>query len=155
MFKSLTWEQFVERFESRFEPVTESGCWIWMAGYRGDDYRGYACHEKKHDLAYRWAYRIYKGEIPLGMQINHRCNVPSCVNPDHLYAGTQAQNIGDCIKSGRRAIGSKHGMAKLSESQAADIKNNPTMPRKVLADRHGVSVQTIKKIRAGALWGHV
>lgn len=90
----------LERFEEKFIPEPMSGCWLWTAaalplGY-GKMYVG-----GKLELAHRISYRLYKGPIPEGMLVRHRCDVVACVNPDHLETGTHQQNAGDMVERGR------------------------------------------------------
>lgn len=80
-----------ERFDEKYT-VAENGCWIWTATTNG---HGYGCFSvnRKHIYAHRYAYIRYKGPIPDGLQLDHLCEVKSCVNPDHLEAVTRSQNI--------------------------------------------------------------
>ena len=86
----------MERFWRRFE-VSESGCWIWSGSPNSAGY-GQITHEKKQWHAHRFAWTFLCGPIPPGMQIDHRCHVRLCVNPDHLQLATpkmNTENFGD------------------------------------------------------------
>ena len=85
----------VQRFEDKVVTCPASGCWIWNASDNGS----YGCFFLHGRLtsAHRASYRIYKGEIPKGMSVLHRCDLPVCVNPSHLFLGTQKENIYDAI----------------------------------------------------------
>lgn len=89
-----------ERFLDRCIPVTETGCWLWLGHLNPSGYGRFSMTSGK-ELAHRYSYKLFVGEISSGMQINHRCDNPSCVNPDHLYQGTQKENVKDCIDRGR------------------------------------------------------
>jgi hypothetical protein len=89
--KPLTREQIMERFNKRYTPVTESGCWIWDKALADHGY-GPFYFNNAHHYAHRIAYELYKGEIPKGMTIDHLCRVRCCVNPDHLEAVTHHEN---------------------------------------------------------------
>jgi hypothetical protein len=111
----------LERFEKKFQMVTESGCWIWDAalidkkqGY-GSFYLGNGQHEKAH----RASWMLYKGEIPVGFCVLHRCDVRACVNPNHLFLGTNKDNVDDRVKKGRTRVGfgEKHGNSKLNNEK--------------------------------------
>jgi hypothetical protein len=84
-----------DRIERLSIPEPNSGCWIWMGAI--DKATGYARMQmwkpKKLARASRISYQNYKGEIPEGMVIDHICRNTSCVNPDHLRAVTQGENI--------------------------------------------------------------
>lgn len=90
----------LERFEAKVEIITESGCWIWIGGTRSDGY-GQLSISGKTKVAHRVAYELYVGEIPEGMNVCHTCDVKSCVNPNHLFLGTQSDNMYDCVNKGR------------------------------------------------------
>lgn len=83
-----------ERFNNAYMPVTESGCWIWMLSLNADGY-GSLCIDKMFKRAHRLSWELHKGEIPIGMSVLHKCDIPACVNPDHLFLGTQSDNMKD------------------------------------------------------------
>ena len=85
------------------------GCWIWKGPIRHDGYGSYH-YLKKTTLAHRWAYADQIGPIPEGLFLCHRCDNPPCVNPSHLFVGTQADNIKDCENKGRMTY-QKYGRA--------------------------------------------
>jgi len=87
----------------RCEPVTESGCWLWLGGSYASGYGSFSLEGNK-DYAHRAAYRLFVGEIPEGKIVCHKCDVKMCVNPKHLYVGTYFDNTMDIQrpkKSGR------------------------------------------------------
>lgn len=81
-----------ERFEDKFIPVTETGCWLWIAGLDRDGY-GWFWFEKKNMKAYVFAFNYFVASIPQGLQIDHLCRVRSCVNPRHLELVTLKENV--------------------------------------------------------------
>lgn len=88
------------RFHANYEMITESGCWIWMGAC---NQRGYGQIRRKGRSvgAHRLSWELHNGPIPEGLQVLHKCDVPPCVNPEHLFLGTQKDNIHDAIKKGR------------------------------------------------------
>ncbi len=88
-----------DRFEAKYIPEPMSGCWLWTAALSNKGYGFY--FSDGHNFAHRWSYSHFVGPIPEGLIVRHRCDTPSCVNPDHLELGTQSDNMQDCIKRGR------------------------------------------------------
>lgn len=80
----------IERFFDRVL-IWPNGCWMWLVSVSEDGYGGFYCKGKKVS-AHRYSYLTFNGEIPVGLQIDHRCNTPSCVNPVHLDVVTPKEN---------------------------------------------------------------
>ena len=100
--------ELVSRFESKVvrDDCMTNGCHIWTAGRHKNGY-GHMKVKTKTLIASRVSYVIYKGEIPHGMQVCHRCDNPPCVNPAHLFIGTGSDNMNDCVTKGRNVNASK------------------------------------------------
>lgn len=87
---------------SMLEPIPISGCWIWIGATDGKGYGHMASAYKKSPMkAYRVSYELFNGKIPKGLVVRHKCDIPSCVNPNHLEIGTQKDNMQDASKRGR------------------------------------------------------
>lgn len=131
-----------ERFEAQFEPVTESGCWIWTGHSRKGTYGDLRINGKTKQ-AHRTAYELYVGEIPEGKIICHHCDEPSCVNPNHLYAGTNKENSRDRIKRGRQPTGKDHhffGLPKEDSPNWGRSKYSQLIPELVWHISNGMPI---------------
>ena len=83
-----------ERFDAKWIPEPNTGCWLWMGGLAGRGYpMVYVPGQKWGTKAHRVAWELYRGPIPDGLVIDHTCRVKSCVNPDHLRPVTSAVNV--------------------------------------------------------------
>jgi len=91
-------EALVNRFW-RSVAITKS-CWIWRGGKRSPRYGGFFT-EYGNEYVHRAAWRLMRGRIPEGRKILHTCDNGFCVNPDHLFLGSQRDNMADCIGKGR------------------------------------------------------
>ncbi len=148
----------VDRLFSMSIPEPNSGCWIWLRAVCPRGYgRGYF-GPGESALAHRAMFKAKHGSIPRGMNVLHRCDNPSCINPDHLFPGTQLDNMQDCSRKGRvkppRLKGDKHGEAKLSEEEARAILSSRDTTKSLMA-RFGVSRTAIQSIRARRTWKHL
>jgi hypothetical protein len=88
----------IQKFESHYIPEPNSGCWLWEAMDNGEGY-GVISLNGKSILAHRWSYEYFVGPIPLGLDLDHKCRVRCCVNPNHVEPVTRQVNLlrGDTI----------------------------------------------------------
>lgn len=147
-----------ERFDDKWMPEPNSGCWLWLAGVRRRGY-GIISLEGPHfgnGVAHRVAWELYRGPIPEGMSVLHRCDVPGCVNPDHLFLGSALDNVIDMLAKGRAKPprGEEHHTTHLTDGDVCAIRASRE-PGHTLAASFAVSQSTISEIRSGKRWRHV
>lgn len=140
--------------------VDERGCWLYQAADHGP--LGYSClmvggvRRKAH----QWFYMGYKGTIPKGMSVLHKCDVPKCVNPDHLELGSTTLNNQQRHERGRSRgpIGTANASAKLNDDKVHELLDMYARERPnwvELGRRFGVSYATARDIVMGKIWRHV
>src|SRR5690349_14618154 len=115
-----------ERFHAKIF-VDASGCWIWTGAKKELGYGviGRGRRGEGTIKTHRASWEIHRGPIPQGMNVLHKCDRPSCVNPDHLFLGSLSDNMRDCVAKGRNFIPDNRGerakWAKLTLNQAREI----------------------------------
>ena len=110
--------------EKRFLKFVEKadGCWGWKGTTQRNGYTQITVNNKTV-LGHRFSYELHKGPIPDGMRVLHRCDNPSCTNPEHLFLGTNADNMKDMYAKGRGRVakGEKHVNAIVPDCVARDV----------------------------------
>ena len=149
-------ENVQKRFDDKYTPEPNSGCWLWV-GSVSNRYGKISVNYKKMG-AHRVSYELHKGRVPNDMCVLHKCDIPTCVKPDHLFLGTQAENIRDMVTKGRARAGSYGeccNFAKLNNFQVRVIKNllkTSTLFQWEIADLFNVSAPNISDINTGKIW---
>lgn len=129
----------------------EAGCWVFAGALNSSGYPSVGVGDKivgGHRLAFETAY----GPVPPGMCVCHRCDNRACVNPDHLFLGSNAENMADMRAKRRQAGWSKKSSRKLTPEQVNEIRAVGRGNLNELAERFGVSTQTVWAIQAGRKW---
>jgi hypothetical protein len=147
----------IKDYDKRFwERVDKSGdCWLWTGTVSGR--YGMVKYHKQKWKSHRLSWFLHNGEITDGLHVLHKCDIPLCVNPEHLFLGTHQDNMRDMAIKGRRknkAFGEKHGRAKLTEDQAKEIKTS-SLGKRALAKIYGIGATTVQHIRNNQNWRHV
>lgn len=141
-----------ERLDENYIPVPESGCWLWTASVLHFGYGGISVGGKTM-RAHRLSYQVYKGKIPNGLKVLHKCDTPLCINPDHLYLGTHEDNMRDMRIRNRTngAKGEDHPDAKLTAKQAwyAYILGKSGIPSIKIATAYRVHPNIIRRVVSG------
>lgn len=154
-----------DRFWSK---VDRSGgpeaCWPWT-GYRqrkGTSYGTVATGSRRDGtrrprLAHVVAYELTTGAVPPGLEVRHLCGNRACCNPDHLVAGTHADNVGDTVAMGRTTVGERHPLHKLTAADIPVIRQRWASgePASAIAADFPVSLARIYQVVQGDGWAHV
>lgn len=141
-----------ERFWAKVKK--SDGCWEWVGAVNSRGY-GFLWVDKRSFRAHRLSWEIHHGPIPSGLLVCHRCDNPICVNPAHLFLGTDADNNHDMRKKGRAAShrGEKNPRAKLTPEQVSEIRGRMGEKSGVkLSVEYGVNPTTIHRIWSAKRW---
>jgi len=160
------WEH---NFWARIQKGGPNECWPWKRGATTPF--GYGVYRrawtKEHGRgkmtgAHRLAYELKNGPIPEGMNVLHHCDNPPCCNPNHLFLGTDADNVHDCISKGRKKwkSGAQHANAKITdeivrEARRLYVPYNRQFGGDALARRFGISPSNMHQIIRGDAWKHI
>jgi len=139
-------------------PVDEHSCWEWKAARLWNGYGSFYLNGKMQG-AHRVAWALVNGPIPRGEGFHgtcvlHRCDNRACVRPEHLFLGTNADNVRDRNEKSRQAKGEAHADAKLTKGQVYAIRADPRLQREIAAD-YGVRQNTVSYIKTRTTWSHL
>lgn len=158
MARPYKWVTFHHRVAEKTAKNAETGCWEWT-GCKDKCGYGRINRDGKLVRLHREAWKDVHGPIPQGKEICHRCDNPSCINPDHLFAGTHTENMRDMVKKGRCGDfrGEKSSTAKLSATQVLEIAKRLSDGEACssIGRAYGVTDGTINHIRRGRNWKSV
>jgi len=133
-------------------------CWEWAGTMMSTGYGLFHEVPGSRPLAHRYSYELHNGAVPEELFVCHSCDNRRCVNPRHLFAATQKENVADMIAKERGnwvgLKGTNNSQAKLDIRKVQEIRRSPEVAWK-MAQQYGVSIQTINAIRQRRLWKHV
>lgn len=164
-------EKNLRNFWKKVVKQEGDGCWNWVAFLTSDGYGLFGLSGKLY-TAHRVSYYLHFGCIPVGVLVCHKCDNPNCVRPDHLFLGSQFDNVHDMKRKGRERKatgdasamkkypelvqkGEKHPKAILSEAAVLHIRANYKGSCSSMAPHYGVSTCTIRDIIKRRSWRHI
>lgn len=177
--KGIKWFVKTDLKARFFEKVNKTGyCWNWIGSTDGR--YGQIFYNGKSRKAHRVSYELTYGEIPTGMNVCHRCDNPRCVNPEHLFLGSQVDNLRDCVQKGRNGTvtkpwriangdrstarlhpetikrGELHKKAKLTTEIVLYLREHKgEKSSRQFASQFGVSYSLINQVLSGKTWKHI
>ena len=148
-------EYYVNEMKERLKKkmnINDNQCWIWtgclLHGYGIIRARG------RNYSAHRLSFELFKGINPGKNFLCHKCDNPSCINPDHLFQGNQHDNMQDAVEKKRMKYGSNHYLSKLTELDLKEIKEllKIGFTQKRISEIFKVDPSSISKINSGKTW---
>lgn len=139
------------RFLNKIKINEETGCWIWIASKNRRGYGTFVPSGKRSGLAHRESYRIFKGDFDNSLSVCHVCDIPLCVNPDHLWIGSHEENMRDMVIKER-------AKTKLDASQVLEMRNmieNMAMTQADICRKFNISRAQISRIMSRIRWKHI
>jgi HNH endonuclease len=143
----------IDRFWAKVKKSDDpEGCWLWQGAPGRGGYGVIKVDSYASMYAHRFSYELANGPIPEGLDVLHRCDVPLCVNPSHLWLGTPVDNMTDMMKKGRCTY------AKLTPDKVVEIRRlyaTGDYPQTELAKQFGVNQMSISNVVTRRSWKHV
>lgn len=145
-----------ERFMSKVQKTEQ--CWLWIGKKAKGGYGSFSANGKSY-IAHRFYYSLINGHIPDDIKACHKCDNPPCVNPDHIFLGTQSENLQDAVQKGRRRTrGEDNGFSKLTTQQVIEIRrsySSGSMIKAEIARKFNTSKTNVTRIINRESWTHI
>ena len=146
-----------ERLAAKIEYEPNTGCWLWSGAPNTWGY-GQIKHGDGYQLVHRFSFEQHKGPIPRGLLVCHKCDVRVCVNPDHLFLGTHAENTADMYRKRRQGHKPKHARhTRMTPADVISIRRLAAQGRSYgsIARIVGGTATNVRTIALGRTWAHI
>lgn len=144
----------LDRLLAKASKDEKTGCLNWTASRQNNGYGQFHLNGAMR-LAHRISFELHHGAVPEGMFVLHKCDNRICINPDHLFVGTQAENLADMVAKGRQANGISNGHTRLRDQDVIAIRRSVGVSQADLARSFGTTSTHIRRIRSGENWSHL
>jgi len=154
----------IARFWAKVDRSNPDGCWLWTAYCDKRGYGAFGLAAGKTVFAHRFMWEITYGPVPPGLNVCHHCDNPPCCRPDHLFTGTQRENLADMSRKGRRESpwlrrpGESNVNVSLTEAEVRAIRAAYAaggISQQALAERYGVSQVSVSRVIRHETWTHL
>ena len=144
-----------ERFEAKTMPIPECGCLLWIGACDRGGY-GMISLDGRNIQAHRIAWFLAYGQIPDGLHVLHKCDIRNCVRHEHLFLGTNAENVADKKNKNRcsRCTGGENGRAKLTDDLIRKIRLDQRTLKEI-GNEYGIHLAQVSLIKRRESWRHV
>ncbi len=152
------WDSVVRRFWKYVTVPDEAACWLWTGALNDSGYGKIAtCRAFGPIRATHASWALHGNHLPSGRYLLHSCDIPACVNPNHLRVGSAKENTADCIQRGRKTAppvfqGEGHKRTNLKQPEVDAIFLDKRPDPEVAAE-YGISYMTVNRIRHCRHWG--
>jgi hypothetical protein len=135
----------------------ENGCWLWQGAVNTTGYGMANWTRSKNLVAHRLAWELLRGQPPAGLRALHKCDTPRCVNPDHIFWGTQKDNSADAMAKGRTTLGKQPKQRLIDAQKVREIRALKAAGAKgvELAKKFGIHPNSISSILTGRTWSRL
>ncbi len=147
----------MEKFWQKVDKTAPNGCWNWMAGCTSGGY-GEFWFGKKIWSTHRLAWWLTYGYIPKNKMILHKCDNRRCVNPEHLYPGTNTDNMRDRLNRGKCPRGETHPNSKMTVKKVIELRQRYAAGNETVMELgliYGMSQSSVSNIINKVQWGHI